>query len=235
MPFLRLTRDRRGFENTFLLHADHPGAKARLLYWYRTAPGIVQGRPALDEDAIRTIEENHPDIEFDWPAILALSEVMTPEEEAPAPRPQQQQQSASARRNKKNRGLRRDDRAEPSRGAVADSVEEVEEEPAEPISEPDSLEPLEPVEPLEPAEPRRGLVDELAGREIARALRARYAEIKSKIDQIDGDRDAWLARAEAINPDAWDTPEAVLHGVSNAGAAYEKLKKEIAPPEAGQG
>ena len=75
MPFLRLTRDRRGFENTFLMHADRPGDRPRLLYWYRTAPGIVQGRSPLDEEAIRTIEEQHPDIEFDWPAILALAEV----------------------------------------------------------------------------------------------------------------------------------------------------------------
>ncbi len=99
MPFLRLTRDRRGFENTFLMHADRPGDRPRLLYWYRTAPGIMHGRAALDEDAIRAIEEQHPDIDFDWPAIIALSEVMTPEDEAPPPRPQQQQQ----RREKKGR------------------------------------------------------------------------------------------------------------------------------------
>ena len=65
------------------MHADRPGDRPRLLYWYRTAPGITLGRSPLDEDAIRTIEEQHPDIDFDWPAILALSEVMTPEDEAP--------------------------------------------------------------------------------------------------------------------------------------------------------
>ena len=227
MPFLRLTRDRRGIENTFLLHADHPGAKARLLYWYRTAPGIGLGRPALDEDAIRTIEENHPDIEFDWPAILALSEVMTPEEEAPAPRPQQQQRREKKRRSasapQDREALRRDDR---------DAEPDVAVEPSEPESEANPLEPMEPAEQLEPV--RSGLVDELAGKEIARALRARYAEITSKIDRIEGDRGAWLARAEAINPDAWVTPEAVLQGVSNADAAYEKLKQELntTPPEA---
>ncbi|HWI16732.1 MAG TPA: hypothetical protein VNT81_03255, partial [Vicinamibacterales bacterium] len=70
-----------------MLHADRPGDRPRLLYWYRTAPGITLGRPPLDEDAIRTIEDSHPDIDFDWPAILALSEVMTPEDEAPV-RPQ---------------------------------------------------------------------------------------------------------------------------------------------------
>jgi hypothetical protein len=58
-------------------------------------------------------------------------------------------------------------------------------------------------------------------------LRARYAEIRSKIEAVDGDRSGWLARVEAINPDAWLTPEAVLQGVSNASAAYEKLKTEL--------
>ena len=207
MPFLRLTRDRRGFENTFLLHADHPGAKERLLYWYRTAPGIALGRPALDEDAIRTIEENHPDIEFDWPAILALSEVMTPEEEAEArPHPPQPQ-----RRERKQKYR---ERREEERPAVASSSPEVE--------EPANVHSPEP-EPVA----RPGLVDDLAGREVARALRARYAEITSRIDQMDGDKGGWRARAAAINPDAWLTPEAVLHGVSNAAALYEKLKTEL--------
>ena len=217
MPFLRLTRDRRGFENTFLLHADHPGARPRLLYWYRTAPGIVLGRPALDEDAIRTIEESHPDIEFDWPAILALSEVMTVEEEP-----------AFAPKEKKPKGLRRGDRAKPSPGAVGQIADDVIEsaEPVEPQeTEPDPSEPPEPAEPSEPS--RSGLVDSLAGREVARALRARYAEIKAAMDQHEGDRDALLARVEAINPDTWLTPEAVLQGVSNAGALYEQLKREL--------
>ena len=87
VPFLRLTRDRRGYEHTFLLHADAPGQRPRVLYWYRTAPDVLIGRPALDEDAIRGIEEQHPLIEFDWPAILALREVMPPEDEAPPARP----------------------------------------------------------------------------------------------------------------------------------------------------
>src|SRR5512132_3396535 len=92
------------------MHADRPGDRPRLLYWYRTAPGIMLGRPPLDEDAIRTIEEQHPDIEFDWPAIIALSEVMMPEEEeAPRQKPKAGR-SVSARRGK-DREHRRDDRA----------------------------------------------------------------------------------------------------------------------------
>jgi hypothetical protein len=238
VPFLRLTRDRRGFENTFLMHADRPGDRPRLLYWYRTAPGVMLGRAALDEDAIRTIEEQHPDIDFDWPAIIALSEVMTPEDETPAPRPQQQQQRKEKKGRNRDRDhsreqvresasapsepaeLRRDDRDDESPVAV-ESVERA-------VEEPSPLELMEPVEPLEPA--ARGLVDELAGREIAGRLRARYAEIVARIDGLDLDgaaREAWLTRAEAMDPDAWESPEAVLHGVSNADAVFEKLKTEL--------
>ena len=97
MPFLRLTRDRRGFENTFLMHADRPGDRPRCCTGIAPRRASCSGRSPLDEDAIRTIEEQHPDIDFDWPAILALSEVMTPEDEAPAPR--RSNSNNGARRN----------------------------------------------------------------------------------------------------------------------------------------
>ena len=41
-----------------------------MLYWFRTPPGVKVGRAALDEDAIRLIEQLNPGIEFDWPRIL---------------------------------------------------------------------------------------------------------------------------------------------------------------------
>jgi len=200
------------------MHADRPGDRPRLLYWYRTAPGIGLGRSPLDEDAIRTIEEQHPDIDFDWPAILALAEDMTPEDEAPPPRP-----SASAHKNKKDRGLRRDDRASVSRGAVAEVVTD---EPAKPL-EPVATQPVEPLEPVEAVEPRNRLVEELAGREIGSRLRARHAEIIARIQDLDVDgsvKDAWFKRAEVIDPELWMTPESVLEGVRNADAQYDKLR-----------
>jgi hypothetical protein len=227
VPFLRLTRDRRGFENTYLMHADRPGDRPRILYWYRTAPGIVQGRAPLDEDAIRTIEDQHPDIEFDWPAILALSEVMTPEDEAPAPRPQSASaRSASAR--KKSRELRRDGRdAKPEVAAEATKSVEPPEVGAVEVAEP---EPVELVERVEPVEPRNRLLEELAGREIGSRLRARHAEIIARIDDLDVDgseKDALFKRAEALDPELWMTPEAVLEGVRNADALFEKLKAAL--------
>jgi hypothetical protein len=205
------------------MHADRPGDRPRLLYWYRTAPGIGLGRSPLDEDAIRTIEEQHPDIDFDWPAILALAEVMTPEEEAPPAR----QPAASAR--KKGRGPRRDDRSRDTRAAAADeptpeaaAVDAIEEAAEEPM--------VDNAPAVEMPAPSNRLVEELAGREIGSRLRARHAEIIARIENADVDgsvKHALFKRAEAIDPELWMTPEQVLEGVRNADAHYDKLRAEV--------
>lgn len=227
MPFLRLTRDRRGFENTYLMHADRPGDRARILYWYRTAPGIMLGRPALDEDAIRAIEDQHPDIEFDWPAILALGEVMTPEDEAPAPRSSAQGGSSG----KKNRRPRRDER--PSASAPRES-EEVPRDERQDESDvtvaPVGVERAQRAEPVAPVQSRNRLVEDLAGREIGARLRGRHAEIVARINSLEIDgaaKDALSQRAAAIDPELWTTPESVLEGVRNADALFDKLKGDL--------
>jgi hypothetical protein len=219
------------------MHADRPGDRPRLLYWYRTASGITLGRSALDEDAIRTIEEQHPDIDFDWPAILALAEVMTPEDEAPArpqqpqrqgrrqrgrdQRPQQQpsaparEESGSASAPEQPEELRRDDRVEELADAVKPDGDESDAEESPSVEIPP---------------PRNLLVEELAGREIGSRLRARYAEMIARIQALDVDgsvKDAWFKRAEAIDPELWMTPEEVLNGVRSADAQYDKLRSEL--------
>jgi len=219
------------------MHADRPGDRPRLLYWYRTAPGITLGRSPLDEDAIRTIEDSHPDIDFDWPAILALAEVMTPEDEAPA-RPPQQQRQGRRPRGRDQGG--RDTASAPARGPSASAPEQPElrredrvEEPSEALGaaedEPMEVAPETPTA-IEVPEPSNRLVEELAGREIGSRLRARYAEILGRIQDLDVDgsvKDAWFKRAEAIDPELWMTPEAVLEGVRHADAQYDKLRSEL--------
>ena len=227
MPFLRLTRDRRGTENTFLLHADRPGDQPKLLYWYRTAPGILLGRAPLDEDAIRTIEDQHPEIEFDWPAILALSEAMTPEDEAPArPRPPEGRRQRSRARSPRPR-------QQPAMAPVAvDAQNETAELGADEIMVDEPL--LDDADPDDdvPVAPRHthGLLEELVGREIATRLRARHSELSARIHERHteaGDRDRWMTRAESLNPDMWLTPEAVLDGVRGADGLFESLRHEL--------
>jgi hypothetical protein len=212
VPFLRLTRDRRGIENTFLLHADHSGGRPRVLYWYRTAPGIALGRPPLDEEAIHTIEDNHPDIDFDWPAILALSEVMTPEEEV-----------APARQKRKPPRREREERPEaPPRPQPA--AEDA------PIRAVPSSEPIPAAADEETTPHAPGLLEELVGREIATRLRARYAEIRTLIYEREVDptvRERRLRDALPLDPDGWSTAEAVLEGVRSADGLFERLRGEL--------
>ena len=212
MAFLRLTRDRRGYESTFLLHADHPGDQPRVLYWYRTAPGVRVGRPPLDEDAIRTIEEQHPEIEFDWPHILEVGAITQPEEEE---RPVRQKQ----------RRPQRETPPRPAQPQIAAPVESV------PVVEDNGGEEAVDEEREGDAPPRaHDLLEELVGREIATRLHARYAEIIARVHHIPVEhpqRGAWEARAEALNPDNWVTPDEVLDGVQRADALFDSLRREL--------
>ena len=245
------------------MHADRPGDRPRLLYWYRTAPGIALGRSPLDEDAIRAIEDQYPDIDFDWPAILALSEVMTPEDEAPAPRAQRDQREQ--REPRRERRPKNSDRASDSdrqpRESSASAPENSGELPESPSAgappsqlrrddrTDDDRSPVDAEAALDsdsdlareaevqieasPA-PRQsrpsGLVDQLAGREIASRLRGRYEEITLCIRGADDAiRDSLMKRAEALDPDRWETPQDVLQGVSSADALFEQLRSAVAP------
>jgi hypothetical protein len=73
VPFLRFSKDRRGYESTFLLHAHRAGERDApvLLYWFRSPPHVKMGRAALDEETVRVLEDTHPAVDFDWPRILA--------------------------------------------------------------------------------------------------------------------------------------------------------------------
>lgn len=72
MPSLSFSRDHRGYEYTALVHTGRRrgAAEQRILYWFRTPPGIRFGRVPIDEDVIRALEENNPGLNFDWDRIL---------------------------------------------------------------------------------------------------------------------------------------------------------------------
>ncbi len=74
LPHLRFSRDKRGYENTFIVQSGgsrrRGKPRSRILYWFHTPPGVRVGRTPLDEEAIRLIEEHNPDVEFDWTRIL---------------------------------------------------------------------------------------------------------------------------------------------------------------------
>ena len=72
LPYLRFNRDKNGYENTFVVDSDRRRGRSRtrVLYWFRTPPGVKVGRAALDEEAIRLIEQLNPGVDFEWTKIL---------------------------------------------------------------------------------------------------------------------------------------------------------------------
>jgi hypothetical protein len=118
VPFLRFNRDKRGYENTVVVHSDRrKGRSTRILYLFRTPPGVKVGRAALDEEAIRLIEAHNPDVEFDWPRILEGERRPPVKPAPPIPPP----------RAKKER---------PAEPEPPLQMEQPESEPPEPVSEP---------------------------------------------------------------------------------------------------
>jgi hypothetical protein len=85
VPFLRVVRDRRGYETTYLMHWYREGSRqrSRILYVFRTPGGVRVGREALEADVLRQIEREYPDIDFDWKVVVENQQVI---ETAPEPR-----------------------------------------------------------------------------------------------------------------------------------------------------
>jgi hypothetical protein len=68
VPFLRVIRDKRGYETTYLMHLYREGhrQRSRILYVFRSPGSVRVGRAALEPEVLRQIEAQYPDIEFDW-------------------------------------------------------------------------------------------------------------------------------------------------------------------------
>ena len=220
MPFLRFSRDRRGYESTYLCHTFRRGgtSQLRVLYWFRSPPDVKVGRLALDPGAIRAIEESNPDLKFDWSKILKVTPPPLP--------PDHGRDGREERRARRRRGRDTDTASTPSAlNAIpaGDQAETPESAVAvESEREPDHLDPAthrpEPASGVwadldpngesdtqaegPPAHVVLGLTDEQG---LAR-LRARHAEIQARI----GDRvrepatlEQLLAQASLLDPDAW--------------------------------
>ena len=80
MPFLRVIRDKRGYETTYLMHWFRDGnrQRSRILYIFRTPGGVRVGRDPLEPDILREIEASHPDIPFEWKVIRDNQQIIEP-------------------------------------------------------------------------------------------------------------------------------------------------------------
>jgi hypothetical protein len=74
VPFVRFSRDKRGYEHTYLVQPVNKRGKSsrpRVLYWFRSPPGVKVGRAPFDEAAQRALEAQNPGVVFDWPTIIS--------------------------------------------------------------------------------------------------------------------------------------------------------------------
>ncbi len=212
VPYLRFSRDKRGYENTYVLHTfrGKRGPEPRLLYWFRTPPGARVGRHPLDEEAIRAIEAGNPGLEFDWGEMLKVK---------PPPRPPEHRRGKPRAAKKKPPEVRPSSQpAAPEESAVIVAADE--EAPA--VAEVEAKEATLPSVDLEddrggiPDGPWEHPVAELMGEDMLARLRARYAEVEASIAgrELDpGVRDAALARAGPLDPDGWETLEDAVLGI----------------------
>jgi len=85
LPFIRHTRDKRGFESLYVMHAYRPTPESphrtRVLYLFRSPTQLRVGRQPLDGEVMEALEHTHPDVSFDWNALTR--ERMPPHVEVP--------------------------------------------------------------------------------------------------------------------------------------------------------
>ena len=98
MPFLRVVRDKRGYETTYLMHWYREGARqrSRILYMFRTPGGVRVGRDPFDLQVRREIEANYPDIAFEWDVVRENQQVVEPLEQQRRRRPRREEGEATA-------------------------------------------------------------------------------------------------------------------------------------------
>ena len=186
------------------------------MYWYRTPPYIRVGRAPFYDEAMRLLEERHPDVSFDWGRILREPPQPLPEREAV--RRREHRDARDARRKKKRRT---EAEVEIPPTATTEDAE------AAPVAE--SERGPEPLEPVEPRELVQTAAAALLGPDGAARLRNRYVVLKQRIDRVadEAKRAELRAQAETLNPDAWETVEAVRRELDTYEARYEALRAQV--------
>jgi hypothetical protein len=74
VPFLRFSRDKRGYEHFYLVQptsARRGKERQRILYWFRTPPNVKVGREPFAEHVRRALEALYPGVRFDWETLVA--------------------------------------------------------------------------------------------------------------------------------------------------------------------
>ena len=199
MPFLRVIRDKRGYETTYLMHWFRDGnrQRSRILYVFRTPGGVRVGRDPFEPEILREIETRHPDIAFEWRAIRDNQQVIEPAIEQRRRRPKSEETAAAV--------------AQPAPSSPAAA--------SPPIDAPARPKPI-------PAAVVGTTADEQIAflQEWYPVIRERIDQRIS--DPVR--RETLHALAERLNPSAWTDADQIAAGLPPATEALERLSRVFA-------
>ncbi len=216
MPYLRFSRDERGYEHTYVLHGLRTGSRPRLLYWFRTPPNVNVGRLPLDEDAIRAIEGSNADLTFDWAKMLRVK---------PPPAPVRPDDAGGRRSHVRKDARRGRGRPAPREAAAGEPLEV-------PAADAGADAAAAPAGARETEVPEVGEhpVAALVGDGGLARLRAQYAELRARVADSGaepGRRAEASARVEALNPDGWRAGEEAVRGIERFEAEVAAIRADI--------
>lgn len=223
----------------------------RLLYWFRTPPGVRVGRVALDDEAIRLLEQHNPDIQFDWGRLQKESGPEPPRRERdgregrdrdrrerrdarqpPRPRPMETSAAAAPPMPTPEAAEEIQELAEAAAERAAQHAEVFAAESAE-LSAADTTELSAADSPAdEDTEDREsGPAGDRLGAEGVHRLRARYLDLKTRLaqkeDLEESARAELAADLERLNPDAWYTPDEVSGALEQYESIFERLRSVV--------
>jgi hypothetical protein len=201
VAFLRVIRDKRGYETTYLMHLYREGhrQRSRILYVFRSPGGVRVGRGALEPDVLREIEAQYPEIAFDWKDVREHQQHI---EMSPEPR--------------RRRPSKREEGAE----AVAP-------EPAPPAPAPAQAAPSPPAQAPSVGTVPSAIEGATPDDQIA-FLGKWYVLIRERIPRRTSDpvrQEALMSLCERLNPVAWTDADQIAVGLQEASEALERLSR----------
>jgi hypothetical protein len=199
VPFLRVLRDKRGYETTFLMHWFREGSRqrSRILYVFRTPPGVRVGRHVFEPATCREIEQQHPDIEFDWRSLVDNQQVV---DAAPEPR--------------RPRRRKRTEEETGTEAAAADAPAGTPQPSAAPprITIPGAIDGTSPEEQIAWLRQWHPIIRERVPHRTHDPAR----------------REALYALADRLNPEPWSGEDAIAQGLRDAADALLRLSRVFA-------
>jgi hypothetical protein len=201
---------------------------------------VKVGRTALDDEALRRIEQQNPDLAFDWPRILKGGGAPPTEPRPPfearrsdrGARPGVRPQSRNAPPGQSYWGQTPNE--PPAAPQVV--VPSPEQQPAAddwgqtPVSPAPAAENLEGLSPLEGLPTEGTPAHERLGQDGVQRLRQRYADVRARIHERATEaprREELLATAERLNPDGWTTADEVASALEQYEAVLASLREVV--------